>query len=654
MVIFSKQDQRNPLALTCNQEWLETNGLGSYASSTILDYPTRRYHGLLVAQLHQPFGKFVLLSRFEEYFNDGVQNFPLSLQSYANNFDTQAFVNINAFNLELNPAITFQCGSLTLTKEILMMSQKNKILIKYRLSETSPNFKLTLRPLLAYRSFHDLTHANIMINTKSYLVKDGVIFSPYEGMPSLHIYGQKNWQYMAKPYWYYAFAYAEEKARGYDFTEDLFSPGMIELSFEENQEIIIACALEEVGEYDLTEQWQAEISRRIKNRDIFTVASLDNQLKARAANQVILEPAPNAYSIIAGYHWFTQWGRDAMISLAGLTLFSNKEPICLQILQHFAAHEDHGIIPNRISPNASKKNEYDSIDGSLLFCRAVQQYYLSTKNINEVKKTLWPVIKNIIFYYRNGTYFNIKQQDNGLIYGGSPEIKLTWMDVVINGVALTPRNGAAVEINALWYNAVCFAAELAKLFQEEQLLNELIVLAPLIKKSFIEIFWNPEQNCLYDFVNDQEKNCQCRPNQIFAAALPYCVLDAPMASRMIQAVVTQLLTPYGLRSLAASDKDYHGVYEGNEYQRDIAYHNGTVWPWLLGPLTDALLRFFSKEYACEVLQPCVVALLQHVNNEAGLGCVSEIFDGDAPHKPRGCILQAWSVAEVIRMVHLLK
>lgn len=653
MMPFLKKD--HTLRLDCQQEWLETNQVGAYASSTLLDYNRRRYHGLLVAQLPLPYGKYVLLSRFEETLVEDSQPYPLSLIQYENHFDQAGFDHIQSFDNSLCPCTEYQVNKALLKKETLLVNGKNTLLIKYTLRHGRPGSQLLLKPFLAYRFYHSLAKANAAVNMTAITSEHGIQVHPYPEMPKLQIYSHAPLTFSSAPCWYYNFEYLEEKARGFDYLEDLFTPGLLTVNFD-TPEVIIACSIEEESESDLAALWQQEIQRRTQptTPGKKTVSQqLAARLTTRAAEQFLVQADSYHYSLEAGHHWFGQWGRDAMISLPGLTLFSGREDICVQVLSHFAAHEQKGLIPNRIAPVAHEDDDYDSIDASLWFFWAVQQYYAKSQNLDVVHQHFWPTLKNIIRFYQTGTLYNIKQADNGLIYGGDRRIKLTWMDVLIDGVALTPRNGAAVEINALWYNALCFAAECAAQF-DDPVQHELAPLIPLVKKSFIETFWDPSLGYCHDFVNEQEINSQIRPNQVIAAAMPYSMLTKPMAKSLLQTVEKHLLTPYGLRTLSPEDPHYRMTCEGNMAQRDNAYHNGTVWPWLLGPFTDALLQFSTKTNARKVLEPCIQALWQHVTTQAGIGCISEIFDASAPFRPRGCIQQAWSVAEVIRMVNLLQ
>jgi len=649
---------------SCNsKEWLETNGTGSYASSTLLNCHTRKYHGLLVAQLMQPYGNFVLLSKFDEHLLTEKKAYPLIMHRYLNYTDAAAFDYLDAFEINTQSCVRYQCDHIKLSREMLLLPEKNTLLIRYCIEKPSPSLQLSLRPFLAYRRFDTLSKANNAVNNKAQYLEKAVLFSPYQGMPDLTISHAHSLQWIEESYWYYQFEYTKEKARGYDYLEDLFSPGVMKIPFNNRTEIIVACSIESVIENDLTALWQDEIDRRKQlTKTIAEKISLPkslegftNLLQSRAAPQLLIRTTESNPSIIAGYHWFGEWGRDAMISLPGLTLYSGQEDLCLKVLTYFASHEYQGIIPNRIAPLANGTDEYDTVDASVWFCRAAQQY-LSTQNLSGIKKFLWKTIKNIIHFYCIGTLCDIKKANDGLIYAGNPRIKTTWMDVMINGIPLTPRNGAQVEVNALWYNALCFAYFLAQEFHDP-IANTIQPLVTLVKESFTRVFWNPKMGYLYDFVNERESNAQIRPNQIFAVALPYSLLEPSIEKQIVDTVKTHLLTPYGLRTLSPDDPQYCPNIIGDQNERDKAYHNGTVWPWLLGAFTEALLKTeenASKQKTKRFLRDHCNKLCQHATTQIGLGCVSEIFDGSLPHHPRGCIQQAWSVAELIRMVHLLQ
>lgn len=424
---------------------------------------------------------------------------------------------------------------------------------------------------------------------------------------------QGKYTFSQEPLWYRNFIYAKEKERGYNFQEDLFSPGVMVFACEAPQdyEIICACSVSHQPA-DLATKWQQELARRVKLTSDVTKNTLQQQLHQVGQSFITKSNDPKqSPSLVAGYHWFLEWGRDAMIALPGLTLYSGKEELCLAVLQHFARYEKQGLIPNFLGI-AKEDHAYNTVDASLWFVWAVQQYYLKTNNLAEVIKSFWPVLKNIFKFYHEGTWYNIQAQYNGLLFAGNREINLTWMDAMVDGKPVTPRYGYQVEVNALWFNLLGFMVELASKIQDglKQRLQELF---QQVELSFRQVFWCEERGYLYDFVNAQEKNLALRPNQIFAVSLPYSPLLIKMAVSTIGAVKKHLLTPYGLRTLAQYESGYAASYRGNQQERDYAYHNGTVWPWLLGHFTEALLRIRAdRNQVLTTINPCLKALTAHL------------------------------------------
>lgn len=661
-------------ALTC--EWLETNGLGGYASSTISNCHTRKYHGLLVSKLDKLPNKYVLLSKLEDIFTYNGKEYTLSANNYPNCFQDGSLPNLQEFSITTHPAWRFEFDDIVLTKEILLLHKENTVLIKYKINGNdamtpcNDGMTLSLRPLLALRDFHKLQHQNANLNTAINLTTFPVIASeakqssndenidggfscqPYSELPELFFQLDAKNKIIPQSLWYNNFIYTEEQERGYDFCEDLFSPAVFicnDLAVE--TEIIFACGLkDQVG--NLSTLWQQEINYRTMVNDslnLLKVTPLQKQLR-KTSDSFIIE-TQNMLSVVAGYHWFLEWGRDTMIALPGLTLYSGKQDLCIEILKTFASNEYMGLIPNYLGKN-KQENSYNSVDASLWFVWALQQYYIKTKDLKTIEKYFRTTLQNIFNFYKNGTLHNIKMQGNGLLYAGSPEVNLTWMDAVVDGRPVTARYGLQVEVNALWFNLLSFMHELSSLldFDDFSITAQDLL---SIKKAFCEVFWCQEKQYLYDFVNLEQKNLQLRPNQIFAVSLPYSALPMDMATDVMQAVKDNLLTPFGLRTLAPSDPAYIGEYAHDQTRRDYAYHNGTVWPWLLGNFTQGLLRTDSNwRNVAEIMQPCLQALQEHLF-KCGIGSVAEIFSGIAPYKPDGCISQAWSVAEVLRASYLL-
>lgn len=650
---FTKE-QLSSFKKALSLEWLETNGLGGYASSTILNCHTRKYHGLLVSNLSEPAGKFVLLSQLEDIFIKNERAYRLSANQFAGALVGDNFSYYQEAEFKIHPYTIYQFGDTTIIKEILMPYQENTVLVKYTATNSGETGRLKIKPLAAYRHFHDLRRKNSGMNVQVSDCRIGKQCHFLEKMPNLFLQIDTDFNYSNETVWYENFEYAVEKNRGYDHLEDLLSIGEFTVSLTEGQSVILSCGTEE-QEGSLAAKWRKEIARRNrkpntgkKNRQ----TALQKQLKKSAESFLTISPRLGKTLITAGYHWFAEWGRDTCIALPGLTLYRGLEDECLTILETLAEHEKNGLLPNYLAEKPEEDN-YQSVDAGLWFSWAVQQYYLQTKNYKSLAEKIWPTLKNIFTHYKAGTSYNIKMRDNGLLYAGSYELALTWMDALIDRQPATPRYGALVEVNALWFNFLNFMVEIGKKLRDPIVEDIKPLIKPLIA-AFRETFWDKNIGYLKDAVNDDYQDFFIRPNQIFAVSLPYSPLTNKMSEITINTVKEHLLTPYGLKSLSsASDQHYKGKYEGGSYQRDIAYHNGTIWPWLLGAFTDALLKVMpDKKSVVAILEPCFNALEFHLQ-EAGIGTISEIFDGDPPHQPRGCISQAWSVAEILRAICLL-
>lgn len=644
---YSKQQYGCEKLLTL--EWLDTNGIGGYASSTILGCNTRKYHGLLVSKLTGMPDKYVLLSKLDDVLVLSGQEYLLTAHQYAGSDQYAAYNHFYEFVLDTHPQIVYRISDdVYLTKEILSINDEDTVLIKYKLVGNN-SAQIKVRPLFAYRNFHALSHENSFALTQIVSHNDNFKIAPYDGMPECFIKNTTGADFASNAVWYRNFIYRREQERGYVANEDLFSPGFVDLSFADNTEVFIAFSLNEITQ-NLDIIWNEEIRRRRDCAKHYTGSALQQQLKKTALTFLQKNLVDDSRSLVAGYHWFLEWGRDAMIALPGLTLYSGLEQECLAVLNEFARHTKDGLIPNFIG-NDEATTAYNSVDASLWFAWAMQQYYNKTKDAKAIATHLWPTLKDIFTHFKEGTLHNIKMQEDGLLYAGSREVNLTWMDAMVYGKPVTPRYGLQVEVNALWFNMLCFMHELAVVFLDP-IKYEIAQLLPKIRLNFCQTFYAEEDGYLYDFVNNDEKNLGFRPNQIFAVSLPYSPLPKKIALKVVEKVQQQLLTPYGLRTLTPLDQNYRGVYFGRQEERDYAYHNGTVWPWLLGHFAEALLKVYSRKCAIEILQPSLVALKAHLH-EGCIGSIAEIFSGDAPHAANGCISQAWSVAEVLRLTYLL-
>jgi len=691
-----------------DREWLETDGRGGYASSTLEGCHTRRYHGLLVANLAAPEGRHVLLSKFEDSLLVNGQELFFTSHRYPGVLFPAGPPLLQEFLLDSHPCFTYRSGEICLQKAVLRVRARNLVLIRYDLERSPAEGLLRLKPFLAYRGYHTLTHINPYLSGRTQRIAKGFAIEPYTGMPPLFIWTSAPPRFTASPLWYERFEYTQERERGFDWQEDLFLPGILEVPVEKGGTVILAVSCDSSGD-DPFALWESETARRQEElladramadrsfvprrpgvpagplrqvgathgvrRTAGPVPNEEPHLPGgargdgplpegftpedrdlfcsllRAGRQFLITTPSGRPSIIAGYPWFGSWSRDALISLPGLAFAAGRIREGIEILGEIGRHEREGLLPNFFSADGIPE-AYNTVDSSLLFFRAVQELLRITDDIHLVRGLFWPVMKRIIHRFLSGTRFNIGVDDQGLLHAGQAGMALTWMDALVEGRPVTPRLGCAVEINALWYNALCFATDLAARLDDPQGSFTGRILA--IRRSFRETFWIPERGCLGDVFHNGVLDRSLRPNQLFAVCLPFSPLDPSEQAGVVRTVREELLTPCGLRTLSPSDPAYRGRYRGSGKDRDSAYHQGTVWPWLLGPFGEAALRVAADENReKESLRRHLRSFLQAHLLEAGIGSVSEVFDGDPPHWPGGCIAQAWSVAELIRLYLLL-
>ncbi len=659
MIQFTKETCAD-LDAALRREWLETNGLGGFASSTIVGLNTRRYHGLLVAATKPPVGREVLLSKLEETLLIDGQPFDLSANRYPGVVHPQGFRFLTEFRLDPFPVSTYEVKGLVIEKTVLMIYGENSTVVQYELKSNdrapAPNsLQLQLRPLVAFRDYHSTTHANNALNPN---VEEGPGFAtvaPYQGLPTLYL-AHNAVELHKTGKWYRNFEYDAERERGLDFAEDLFNHFVLRFDLSSNAHASVIASTEYRDVARVSEYCQAEIKRR---RAAIQASPLDDkfaQILTAATDQYIVSRGDKK-TVIAGYHWFSDWGRDTMISLPGLTLPTGKHDVARSILRTFAQHVDEGMLPNRF-PDAGETPEYNTVDATLWFFEAARAFLAYTGDEEFVRKELYPVFTDIISWHARGTRYGIKVDPSGLLTSGEPGVQLTWMDAKVGDWVVTPRRGEPVEIQTLWYNALCIMEELARRFGDDAAQKRYRNMAALANWAFNRLFWNEKESCLYDVINGGPPDPSLRPNQIFAVSLPYTMLSPERARSVVEKVREHLLTPYGLRSLAPSDAQYRGRFTGGPVERDGAYHQGTVWAWLLGPFITAFVKVNgASEAARRQASEWLLPLKEHLS-DAGLGHISEVFDGDAPHRPGGCVAQAWSVAETLRAcvedVHLLR
>jgi len=634
------------------REWLETNGLGGFASSTIIGLNSRRYHGLLVAANKAPSGRVVLLSKLEETLVVDGQRYELSVNQYPGSFSPQGHLLQTGFRLDPFPVFSYEAGGIRLEKSVFMIQGENSTVVSYQATGLQGrSVTLSIRPLVAFRDYHSTTHENSAYNT-AVLARRGLVqMRPYPEVPALYL-AHDAVRLDTQGYWYRNFEYQVERDRGLDYLEDLFSPFLLEFDLSARPEATVIASTGERDARSGAELREKELARRSLARS--GAVRQDELLETLrfAASQFIVDraaflPGLEGKTVIAGYHWFGDWGRDTMIALPGLALSTGHPELARDVLLSGAAHIGDGLLPNWF--NGAGEAEYNTIDASLWYFEAIRAYVAATGDARFVRQNLYDVLRQIVSWHERGTKHNIHVDTDGLLTGGEDGLQLTWMDAKVGDFVVTPRAGKPVEIQALWYNALCIMAAFAKDFGDAAGAAHYAGMATRAKASFDDQFWNELEDCLYDVVNGDFRDGSIRPNQIFAVSLEYPLLDGARARAVVDRVDQELLTPYGLRSLSPLDPRYRGRYENDVRSRDTAYHEGTVWPWLLGPFARAYRRVYgdTRDTRARIAE-WLETFRAHLS-EAGLGQISEIFDGDRPHHPRGCIAQAWSVAEILRL-----
>jgi len=644
------------------REWLVTNGIGGFASGTISGSMTRRYHGLLIAALQPPLGRTQLVAALDETARYTGGNYALATQRWASGaVDPQGYLYLQSFRLEgATPVWTYALADALLEKRVWMAQGENTTLIQYTLSRASNPLALDLKALVNYRDFHSLTHAHDW-HMRIVPVERGVMVLPFDTATPFYL---KSAQASCEPQheWYRDCFLPRETERGLDDREDHLFAALFRATLDPGETLTIVVTTEAVTSLDgaailaqragyegsLLKSWRAQNEESAANAPAWLrqlVLAADQFIVSRS-----LPDEPDGRSIIAGYHWFGDWGRDTMIALPGLTLVTGRFDIARQILLAFARYVDGGMLPNDF-PDAGGKPEYNTVDAALWYFEAVRQYFAATDDSATLEK-LFPVLAGMIEAHIAGTRYNIHVDSaDGLLYAGGPGIQLTWMDAKIGDWVVTPRTGKPVEINALWINALEAMAQFARL--QNKSADSYERLSAQAKNSFQE-FWNAERNCCFDVIDvpgagigggkSSGKDAALRPNQILAVSLPVSPLSKDQQKSVVDLCAQRLLTCYGLRSLAPGEPDYQGHYGGDQRSRDAAYHQGTVWGWLLGPFALAHHRVYSdRAAALRFLEPLGSNISAY-----GLGTLAEIFDGDPPHTPRGCIAQAWTVGELLR------
>ncbi len=671
------------------REYLVTNGLGTYASANLWGANTRRYHGLLVASLQPPIRRTVLFSRIDEVVSvRGVETNLATNFWQSGSVSPCGFESLTTFYPLPVPTWIYRLNGGSLIKQVAMMPEKQQVAIGYtwdgdsirtttrdsrNVNEAEESAELHLHMLVNYRDFHSATTGSDGWHFQQEQESDFVRIRAFPDAQPLNIYYDRG-TYTAASDWYRDYYWPREAERGLEDREDCYHAGILKVKLFSGQSVTIFGAIDSVLFRSIDDVVKISWSHksRLLNSVSPTPVSLPHQMLALAADDfVVRRQSTRSNSIIAGYHWFSDWGRDSMISLPGLTLATARTKVARSVLETFGAYLSEGMLPN-FFPDSGQAPEYNTSDATLWWASALLRYYRETTDTQFVREQL-PLLESVVEWHQKGTRHGLKMDpDDGLITAGDASVQLTWMDAKVGDLVVTPRSGKAVEINALWYNFLktieflyCATGSaglhesppgkpgLVGASRKSEYYSEI---AELVKSNFSK-FWNDNAGCFYDYIRDDGvADKSIRPNQLLAASLTFPVATQAQAKSMLDVVESELLTAKGLRTLSPHDLDYKGIYgngheHANQYDRDITYHQGTVWPWLFGPWVDSRIYAYGNEPEnYKFIADKLVPIFDHILSEGCVGSVSEIFDGDAPHQPRGCVAQAWSVAELLRIL----
>jgi predicted glycogen debranching enzyme len=640
-----------------SREWLVTNGIGGYAAGTAGGAPTRRYHGLLVAALKPPVERTVMVAKLDVLARYGSTTVPLSTSEFADGtVAPDGYRYLAEFRLEGTlPVWTWLVGDAVVEQRVWMPHGRNTTFVSFCLRRGSAPVDLTLQPLCTWRDYHWHRRGGGDFQVRP--VPGGIEVTAGPGARPYRLVADRG-EVQVAPDWYWNIRHREEGARGLDDREDLFRPAIFQLRLTPGESVTLALTTEDAAAGGADDSLEAEQIRQLallgRARPAADAPAWVPQLVLAADQYLVARgTGPTAgQTVIAGYPWFSDWGRDTMIALPGLTLATGRPEAAASILRTFARHVSDGMLPNRF-PDAGEAPEYNTVDATLWYFVAVDAYLRATGDAG-LRRDLYPLLKDIVAWHQRGTRYQIRVDEaDGLLRAGEPGVQLTWMDAKVGDWVVTPRSGKCVEINALWFNALKIMEALAAGERDGAGAREYAAAAARVLASFDAAFWDAAGGYLCDVVDGTEgeqgtdgrrRDRSLRPNQIFAASLPHPLLDAGRRRQVVDVCARELWTPVGLRSLAPRDPRYLGTYRGGPRERDGAYHQGTVWSWLLGPFVSAHYRAYGDADAALRYLDGVPGHLR----EACIGQTSEIFDGDAPYAPRGCFAQAWGVAELLR------
>lgn len=639
---FDKEQLIN-LEFSLNKELLRSNRAGAYSSTTLVGCNTRKYHGLLVCPIEKFGGeKHVLLSSFDETLVQNGSAFNLGIHRYQGGiYEPKGHKYINDIVIDRIPKVTFRVGGVVLTRERILVEKEEQFLIRYKLEEAAEPVIMRFRPFLAFRNIHRLSRANLYANGKFNPVKNGISVRLYEGFPHLYMQFSKDAEFIPVPDWYYNIEYLKELNRGYEYLEDLFVPGYFELPLKKGETLVFAAGTFETKPVSLKQRFTREVKKR-KERVTF-LSYLDN-----SAGQFIMHK-PNETDIIAGFPWYDSITRQTFVSLPGLCLALNDKTNCRKVLDTHLKYLKNGFFAENIQ---QKNPDYYPADTPLWFIWTVMQYFKKYEHPTELWKIYGPAIREILNAYKNSTLKYIGTTPEGLVYAQKENTALTWMNSYVNGKPVVQRDGLPVEVNALWFNAICFAIDLADLAGDDTFVEDWKDMVKKVGDAFLKTFWHNGREHLADVVKNGIADWSVRPNMVIAVAMDYTPLSKEQQKSVLSVAKKKLLTKRGLRTLSPDHLRYRGQVTGGPDERELAVHQGAVYPWLIQFFVEAYLRIHKEgglPFVKQIIEDFEDNLTEHC-----IGTISEMYTGDPPHRAKGAISQAWNVAGVVYATHLVK
>jgi predicted glycogen debranching enzyme len=637
---FDKNELVN-LEYSLQREYLRTNRSGAYSSSTLAGCNTRKYHGMLIVKLNDlDGGKHVLLSSLDETVIQHDAQFNLGIHKFPGDFyEPKGHKYIRNFEFDTIPKMTYRVGGVVLTKSSLLVEDENQLIVKYTLEDAHSPTLLRFKPFLAFRNVHSLSKANLVANSKYTAVKNGIKMKLYDGYPELFMQFSKAVDFVPVPDWYRNIEYLKEQERGYDYQEDLLVPGYFELPIKKGEVIFFSASTVEKAPVSYKRLYNFELKRHTP-RNSFINCLLNAALQ-------FIWVRKDGKDIIAGFPWYESIPRQTFKALPGLLLTQDKVNVYEEILQTNLHRLSNGLLPKYVG----SPSNYDAADAPLLLFSAVQDL----KAYKE-KKKIWeqygPAMKEILSNYKKGTHYNIHMQENGLIYAKQEGVALTWMDAYVKGDPVTQRGGLNVEINAAWYNAICFALELAEESKDKEFIKEWKDYPPIVAESFLTTFWRDDKGFLADYADGDFTDWSVRPNMIIAIGFEYSPLSREQKKMVVSLAKNELLTPKGLRTLAPKNPNYKGSFEDSPDQRSAAAHQGSVYPFLIYPFVKSYLDIHKAGGLSFVKQ--IIAGFEEEMAENCIGTISEVYEGNPPYTAQGGISQAWNVAGILRTAKLVE